>query len=118
MSEITLYLWKPKLPCSVGHIAMQFPDGEYISFWPSTCKSITAKGRGCSMSYKEDIKKEKREADKTLKLPSSIISQKDAINWWNRYLCSSSTNYNLVAVNCATSVFNCLVQGGILSNCA
>ena len=113
-----VYVWGPGRD-AYGHASLLLENGTYISWWPlekEDPKKI-ARGKRLEMlgkrghykvkSYGEDVKLEKKEAERQIRLPRGALKEAKITAWWNSY----EDMYDGLTNNCATVVYRALCEG-------
>jgi hypothetical protein len=106
--------WERVLEGSVGHASLSLSDGTYISLWPENYQKVSSgssKGPKLEVALKDDIKNEGRDPDKQVEILKclNLVDESKVKKWWMEY--KTKVKYNVLASNCAQTVYEALMQG-------
>jgi hypothetical protein len=97
------------LDVSFGHAAMKLDDGTYISWWPRDTNKVV--DTGDPHTYEQDLEIEGIPPDAEA-INLGHLDTKAISIWWATFR-QRTQNYNLVTQNCAFTVLQALVAGGV-----
>lgn len=110
---VKINIWLPET-INVGHSSLEVDcikgiNSRYISWWPTEDK-LHKSHPGGTNTFAEDVKAEGTLPNMIWYLDS--LDEQKIAEWWDSFLASGKSNYNLASTNCSWAVIKALRAGG------